>query len=276
MSVEYVSPVARIVWGHPRNSKAVLDDRTKQPKLKKDNVTPRREITFGIAIPKADAPALYAAMQAAAAEKFPNGVPGNFAWKFKDADTQADSKGRPLREKEGQAGCLILSCRTELDSIGNFEYDHTAQKWIDCPTIKCGDHVQVKIVFDAHIAHTTNEKPGLYVNPSAVMLYKRDKEIMGAAFDPNANNFAPPPMQTPPADAPMPGAPSPGPGFPQQQAQPPQPQYNAAPAPQPNFPQAPAPQPQFNAPQAPAPQPQFPQAPVNPHTQFLSGPRPDQ
>jgi len=257
MSVEYISPPARIVWGHPRNSKPVLDDRTKQPKMKKDGVTPRREITFGIAISKEHAPALYAAMQAAAAEKFPNGTPQNFAWKFKDGDTGLDGKQRPLRDKEGHAGNLILSCRTELDSIGNFEYDHGAGKWVDCTSIKCGDWVTVKIIFDAHVALTSNEKPGLYVNPNAVMLHHRDKEIQGGAFDPNAAGFAPPPVQAPPSDAPMPnvpGAPQPGPG----------PQSYVAPQP-------PAPQQSYAPPQPGGPQPPAP----NPHTQFLSGPKPD-
>lgn len=246
---EFVSPVARIVWGHPRTSRPVIDDRTKQPKLRADG-SARRAIEFGIAIPKAEVAELYAAMQAAAAEKFPQGVPANFAWKVKDGDTDVDGKGRPLREKEGYAGCIVLTCRTELDSVPNYTFDHATNKWIATDAIKRGDFVRVTLDFSARVATSHTEKSSLYVNPRAVMLWQVGAEIKGGEYDPNAADFAPPPPMTPPPGAPLPGGPAPGlPG--------------TSAGPSPNQPPA--------APPLPGSLPGG-QPPVNPHTAFLNGP----
>lgn len=240
MPVEYTTPPSRIVWGHPRKTRKVIDDRTKQQKTDADG-KPREQITFGIAIPKSAQTELFAAMQQAAGEHFPNGIPQNFAWKFKDGDTGTDAKGNALSGKEGYAGCFILACTTELvGNVPNYEFDHAANKWVPSDKLKCGDFVTVALNFNAHKARNNTEKPGLYVNPTAVMLWQVGAEIKGGSdFDPNAAGMAPPPPQTPPPGAPTPGGPS------------------AAP---------PAP----SAPQAPA----TPGGP-SPHTAFLAGPRPE-
>lgn len=247
MPVEIVSPVARIVWGHPSKPRDVIDQQTKKPRTNEDG-TKRRSITFGLAVPKADWQAISDAMVQAAQQEFPGGFPGNFAWKFKDGDTGVDNDGKALRERDGYAGCYVLACSTELiGSVGNFTYDHGSQKWVDgASVIKCGDFVKVTLSLNAHKARNNTEKPGLYVNPTCVMLWQSGPEIKGGDVDPNARGFAPPPPQTPPAGA-MPSAPNPAPG----------------PGPQPT------PQPTGATPQAGA----GPQA--NPHTQFLNGPRPE-
>ncbi len=243
MPVDYTTPPSRIVWGHPRKTRKVIDDRTKQQKTDADGKG-REQITFGLAIPKSAQAELFAALQAAAAEEFPNGAPQNFAWKFKDGDTGQDARGNPLSAKEGYAGCFIIACTTELiGSVPNYEFDHAANKWVASDKIKCGDVVQVALRFNAHKARNATEKPGMYVNPGAVMLWQVGTEIKGGDFDPNAAGFAPPPPQTPPPGAPVPGAPTP-----------------AASAP--------------SAP-TPAPAPAIPGAAPNPHTAFLAGPRAD-
>lgn len=254
MSVEYTTPPSRIVWGHPSKPKPVIDDTTKTQKIDKLG-NPRFAIEFGIAVPKDQASDMLAAMGAAAAEHFPNGFPQTFAWKYKDGDTGVDGKGNPLNAKEGHAGSYILACKTELvASVKNFEYDYSAATWRECPDIKCGDWVNVKINFDAHKARTNTEKAGLYVNPVAVMLHARDKAIAGGSFDPNAAGFAPPPPQAPPANAPPP------------------PGYQTTATGHPGAGQLP--RPSASQPQHPqAPQPPAPNAP--PHTAFLQGPRPD-
>lgn len=252
MSVETLSPVGRIVWGSPTKQRDVIDTQTKTVRVDKDG-NKRKQISFGIAIPKADwmtaqvGPngeqflSINDAMAAAANELFPGGIPGNFAWKFKDGDTHVDNNGKPSREKEGWAGCYILSCSTELvSSVGVFGFDHGAGKWAPTKDIKAGDYAKVTLNFNAHKARNNTEKPGLYVNPNAVMLWAVGPEIKGAyEFDPNARGFAPPPPQAPPAGAAVPGAPTPSPT----------PQH------------APA------APPAPAT--------ANPHQAFLRGPTPD-
>lgn len=246
MSIEYTTPPCRIVWGSPVKARPVIDDRTKQPKTDKDG-NPRMAIEFGVAIPKTEAQPMLDAMGQAASADFPSGFPGNYAWKYRDGDTGVDAKGRPLRDKEGQAGCYILSCRTELiGQVGRFEFDHATQKWVPTNTIKCGDVVKVTIGFNSHKARSNTEKPGLYVNPNAIMLWQVGKEIKGGEFDPNAAGFGPPPPQTPP-----PGA--------------------TPPAPQPQQGQGYIPP----RPPAPSPQPQPGAATPNPHTAFLQGPQPD-
>lgn len=239
MPVEYTTPVARIIWGSPTKRRDVKDTQTNTVRVDKEG-RPRKQIAFGIAIPKGEAQPMLDAMGAAAAEIFPQGFPGNFAWKYKDGDTGIDNNGKPLSEREGHAGCYILACSTELvDSVGVFAFDHASQKWVATGDVKAGDYVKVTISFNAHKARTNTEKPGLYVNPNAVMLWQVGPEIKGASdFDPNARGFAAPPPQSPPPGGPLPGASAP-----------------AAPTPS-------------------APAPAAPQAP-NPHTAFLRGPQPD-
>jgi hypothetical protein len=258
---EVTSPKARIVWGHPFKSKPVLDDRTKQPKHRNDG-TPRRAIEFGIAVPKAEFNEIWQAMNVAVAEKFPTGVPANFAWKFKDGDTALDAKGQPLNTREGYAGNVILTCRTELDSVPNYVFDHTAGRWTTTDTIKRGDYVKVTLDFAARVATSHTEKSSIYVNPKAVMLWEVGAEIKGGEFDPNAAGFAPPPPQQPPAGV-MPGAPTPGAPASYAPAAPQQPYAPQAPAYAPQQPAAPAYQPP--APAAPAPT-------AAPHMAFLKGP----
>jgi len=196
---EVTTPKSRIVWGHPFKSRPVLDDRTKQPKFKKDGTTPRRSIEFGLAIPKAEFQEVYAVMYAAVAEKFPNGIPPSFAWKIKDGDTDVDSKGVPLRTKEGYAGCVILTCRTELDSVPNYVFNHAVGRWEATDQTKRGDYVKTTLDFSINVATSHTEKSSIFVNPKAVMLWEVGPEIKGGEFDPNAAGFAPPPPQAPTA-----------------------------------------------------------------------------
>jgi len=50
--IEITSPVGRLVSGHPMVARPVLDDKTKQPKLQRDGVTPQIDHYVGLAIPK--------------------------------------------------------------------------------------------------------------------------------------------------------------------------------------------------------------------------------
>lgn len=168
----------------------------------KDGVQ-KKQWAFGLAIPKADCQPLFDAMNTAAVEIFPNGVPDGFAWKFKDGD-KVDKDGKPYADREGWAGCFVFACSTQFQTPPNYEYDYAAARWVDTDKLKRGDWVTVALNINPHKAISNESKPGLYMNPDVVMLHHADKEIKGGAVDPNARGFAPPPRPTPPANAPAP------------------------------------------------------------------------
>lgn len=205
---EVNTPVGRILWGHPMKSQPVKDDRTKALKMKQDGVTPRVQWNFGLAIPKDQCAPLFDAMKAAMAEEFPRGEPRDFAWKYRDGDTDRDANNNPLAGKEGYAGCYIFACSTEFQCPPNYAFDHGTGKWVDTTDIKRGDYAVVTLDVKAHAA-VGNGKPGLYLNPKIVCLWQVGAEIKGGDIDPNSR-FAAPPVQTP--AAPPPAAPGAAPG----------------------------------------------------------------
>lgn len=242
MPVQFTTPAGRIVWGHPRNSQDVIDSKTKQPRTDADG-NKKKKWAFGLAIPKADCQPLFDAQAAAAAEIFAQGTPDGFAWKFKDGD-KVDKDGKPYADREGWAGCYVFALETQFQMPPNYEFDYAANRWVDTDKTKRGDWVTVALNINPHKAISNESKPGLYMNPDVVMLYKADKEIKGGSVDPNARGFAPPPQQTPPANAPTP------PGATTQTPAPP------------------------SGPRPPGGAPTQTQQP-NPHQAFLRGPQPD-
>ncbi len=85
MSTDYNTPPGRIVWGHPLEGRKRTDD--KGTPLRDDEGNIKYEWSFGLAIPKDQCAEIFAIMTAEAETIFPNGTPGDFAWKFKDGDT---------------------------------------------------------------------------------------------------------------------------------------------------------------------------------------------
>lgn len=211
MSIE-IEVIGRIVWGNPLRKNALKDDAGK-PRTTEEGEQ-RYAWSFGLAVAKADSAAVMEAMSAAAAEEFPQGTPDNFAWKFKDGDTGKDSQGRPNNAKEGWAGCNVFSLSTELQQPPCYVYNHSVGKWETTTNgIKTGDYVKVTVNLKAHKALNSKAKPGLYMNPSLVGLFKYGTEIKGGEIDPN-QRFAPPPPPEMPTEGPKPGpvgATTPGP-----------------------------------------------------------------
>lgn len=192
------SPVGRILWGHPLKPVKKTDEAGKV--ITDDNGEPVMVYQMGFAVRKEDFGPISEAMQAAAAEEFPQGVPGNFAWKTKDGDNDTDAKGNPLSKREGYAGCYVLSLQTQIP-VQNFAWDYSNNKWIECDTIKRGDYAKLALDIKAHKAVNAKAKPGLYLNHSCVTLWQIGQEIKGAEQDPNALGFTPPPPQQPPQEA---------------------------------------------------------------------------
>jgi len=275
----------RIVWtsGDLFKGKQRTDQNTRAPLMNPDG-TPKMEYGFGLAIPKSALQQgqsgfdLWAAMHEEAAQIYPSRqYPPAFAWKYKDGDG-VDHNGVPFSQREGHAGHLIFSMTTSLP-IKYFRHENGSNILIN-EGIKCGDYVQVQVQVKAHGA-VGQGKPGLYLNPMAVLFLGYGKEIVnqptgdqifgtqapmippGASATPIAPTNAPLVPTGAPQMQPMPGmgygqpaaAPSPVPGFgaasvPQQPAV--QPHYGVLPQ---------AHQPQFQQPGMPAPAP-VPQQPV--------------
>lgn len=214
MPAEILSPVGRIVWGHPLKAQKQTDDDGK-PKLDDDGVQ-KLAWSFGLAIPKTEATEVFAAMTAAASEEYPGGFPNDFAWKYKDGDTGVDAKGNPLNAKPGYAGCVVLAVTTYYQAPPFYVYDYVKSQYVpaEADKLKTGDYVRVQLQFVGHKPASPRAKPGLYVNPQFVLFYEAGEEIKGVAADPNALGIAAPPKPAaPPAAGPgVAGIPGAGPG----------------------------------------------------------------
>ena len=173
--MDLITPVGRIVWGNPLNGKPKLNQQ-QQPVLN-DQGQPVTQWAFGVAFNKSECAQLFQAMQQESSILFPNGVPQNFAWKFKDGDG-LDDQGKPFNTREGYAGCIVLSIVTEAFAPRVVRLVGGAyQQWTE---VKCGDYVRVAIGIKAHAgkAGVRGSVPGLYINPQCVEFIGFGQEIV--------------------------------------------------------------------------------------------------
>lgn len=148
------------------------------------------EFGFGLAVPKMlpngqPNPQLQHAqqvMQAEAMKIYTNGmIPPSFAWKVKDGDG-IDDKGNLLSKREGHAGCMIFALSTRI-AIPFYKNLNGAFVLID-QGVKPGDYVKVNINLKAHPA-IGQGKPGMYANPTGVLLTGIGEEIISqGGFNP--------------------------------------------------------------------------------------------
>ena len=188
MTVEsLVSPVARIVWGNPAKPVIQKDLNTKQDKIGKDG-QPVQEWGCGLAFTKEEFNQLiWPHMAAEAATIFPNGVPSNFSWKFVDGDT-IDKKGNPYSNREGYAGCIVLTVKTVAFAPDICKNENGAYRKIDPSEIKTGDYVRVDLNFKANAPANSMHTPGMYVNPNGFELVGYGNEIVSqGSFDAQAS-----------------------------------------------------------------------------------------
>ena len=177
----------RIVWTLGQSvfeGKKLTDFNTGAPILD-ENGESIVEFGFGLAVPKVDPStgqftqqftALWNAIHSEALTLYPNGqVPKDFAYKFKDGDTDLDDKGVPYSKREGYAGHLVLACTTRI--APKFFKWEGGNNILVASGIKCGDYVNVQLNLKAHPPKGRG-KPGLYTNPSAVQLIQPGKEII--------------------------------------------------------------------------------------------------
>lgn len=199
---EFTTCLGRIVWGHPlKPQNKTKDDQV----VTDDNGQPIKQWAFGVAFPKAEFEAqMWPHFAAEAGKMYPNGVPNNFTYKYKDGDTDTDSKGNPLSGKDGYAGCYIVSFSTELQPPQCYVYQNNAYMQIDENALKTGDYVQVGTNLKAHgpNPNARGSRPGLYINPMTVLLcFEGDAISGGYTADPNATFGAAPPQVAMPAGA---------------------------------------------------------------------------
>lgn len=212
MAQEFIAQ-GRIVWGHPGKSQKKTDPQTNQVKLDQNN-QPIEQWVFGVAIEKNEFNAnVWPYLYNEALTVYPSGqFPPKFSWKFKDGDTEVDNKGKPYREYEGRAGCMILTVSTEAFAPPLYKLENNQYVQITADEIKCGDYVAVSILAKYNGATGVNT-PGLYVNPQAIMLVGYGTEIQSSGVDPE-EKFAgftatlPPGASATPimSNAPLPGA----------------------------------------------------------------------
>jgi len=251
------TPVGRIVWGNPAKATTKKDQKTRQPILKDGKEV--EQWAFGVAFPKHEFNAYmkpYFDQEAMSA--YPHGVPQGFSWKYKDGDG-IDRQGKPLAEKTGYAGNIVLTVSTEAFAPPIFRYENGAYRQVGPDEIKTGDYVVLSLNIKVNVPTDRTHTPGLYVNPNGIELVGVGEVIMQSA-DPSemfggVQHHLPPGAQPLPAGAYVPGGgmqpgmpagypaqqpQQPQPGYPVQQPQQPQPGYPVQ-QPQPGYPGYPAP-----------------------------------
>lgn len=274
---EFNSSAGRIVWGHPMKltqRKDVYDN-----PIFNDDGTPAMGIAFGLAIPKPEFMANeWPQMQAEAAKGFPNGVPQNFSWKIKDGDTDRDSKGNLLSNKEGYAGCYILTIASNTGFPPSvYRWNGRAYDQLTENDVKAGDFVSVAINAQVNVPQKSTHTPSLYINPQAIEFIGYGTPLAVGGVDPmqafgGRQHQLPPgasatPVSGAPAGVQMPGT---GGGAPMGGGMPGQMPGNMPQTAAPGYPaQAPT-----GAPMQPQQTPGYPaqQGMPAPHTQFVQQP----
>lgn len=182
--MEIITPVGRIVGGHPMVMNDVKDPRTGEIKMSADGVTPRKELYFGLAIPKNgethwNQTSWGATIATTAATDWPNGEHGaaTFAWKITDGDSAVPNKvGKKPCDKEGYPGHWVINLSTALPvkcyHVGN--YDPMAQIQ-DKNEIKPGDYGRAAINVKGN---APSQSPGVYLNPTLFELTRAGELIV--------------------------------------------------------------------------------------------------
>jgi hypothetical protein len=255
MSVDLKTPVGRIVWGNPGKA-TIKKDQKGQPVLKDGK--PVEQWAFGLAIPKADFQQhVWPLMAQEAATGYPQGVPPQFSWKYKDGDTGIDRSGKPYNQREGYAGCYVLTITTESFAPPIFKLQQNGTyAQLTGDQIKTGDFAACALSFKVNVPTDRTHTPGLYVNPVAIDHVGYGQPIFNGPDA--ATLFGGATYQLPPGASAMPVAAAGAPGMPGTMQ--PAPQPGGMPGMMPMQPQPGQMQPQqpvYQQPMQPAPQPQY-------------------
>lgn len=176
----------RIVRGHPAVKRPVMDENTKQQKRNEKGEL-RENVYFGLAVEKSIFTQQYwSAFYQEALAAYPNGVPNTFAYKYTDGDVN-DSEGKPYNRLEGYAGCFVINFSTEGFPPPVYKEDRNAPggyRQMTAEEVNCGDYVAVTTLLKYNGQSGGTRKPGLYVNPVAILHIGYGSKIITASIDP--------------------------------------------------------------------------------------------
>lgn len=181
--IDNVSPVGRLVEGHPMELHPVTDDAGVQKITKAGQ--PSVQCYVGLAIPKGpeqhwNQTAWGQVIQQAGVAGWPAGEHQQpaFAWKIVDGDsTIPNKKGRRPCDKEGFQGHWVVSMSSgfSIDCYNNGNY---TQKIMRADTFKRGDYI--RCIFTTQ-GNAPSQSPGVYINLRACELIRAGQEIIGAS-----------------------------------------------------------------------------------------------
>jgi hypothetical protein len=182
-SKNILTPVGRLVSGHPMERNAVTDDNQK-PKLQADGVTPRTQIYIALAIPKiAGQDWKNTEWGMSIVQAGQDGWAGGewqaptFAWKITDGDSAIPNKNnkKPC-DQEGFAGNWIIKATTELSVRCHHAGAYEAHEVIQDPkAIKRGDFGRL---FLSVKGNSPSKSAGVYINPELFSLDRAGEEII--------------------------------------------------------------------------------------------------
>lgn len=242
--IEVLTPVGRIVAGHPMVARVEKDNRTGAV-IKNQDGTDRTTHYFALAIAKQgeqhwNQTEWGAKIYAAGQKGWPNGEYNapTFSWKVIDGDSNVpNKKGKKPCDREGWAGHWVVQLSTMLPigcyHVGKLSPHEQIQNQNE---IKAGDYGRV---FLTTKGNAPSESPGVYLNPQLFELVRAGQQIVTDSGPAAADVFNQPAELPPgaavdtavqqPSPTPTPAAPTPGPAAPTQ----PNHDFLNAPAPQP-------------------------------------------
>lgn len=191
--IRILTPVGRLVGGHPMKARLITDDKTKQPKLNKAGEQ-MHETYVGLALVKSSGVTDWRQEQwgqqiaQKAAQDWPAGEHGapSFAWKVTDGDSAIpNKKGNKPCDREGYPGHWVINCATTwtVKCYHAGQYD-PHQQIQDENAIKPGDYCRVAVDVKGN---GPSESPGMYLNPIMFELTRAGVEIVLSGDGPDAN-----------------------------------------------------------------------------------------
>ena len=207
----FVTPVARLIHGHPIKQNTRTDDVTKQPLIGKDG-QPVKEVYIGIAIPKGSESdwkgtewgkqIMMAALDAENGYDSATTRRPDFSFKVVDGDSDIPNKnGVAPNTDQYKRGHWVLNLTTRIPypcyHVGKYSPLDAIQ---DVNAIKLGDFVRVNIVAKGN---KPAKSPGVYLNPNLLELNRVGEAIIREGSGPDAASVfgGAPAAVTPPAAA---------------------------------------------------------------------------
>lgn len=214
----FVTPVARLIHGHPMKQNTRTDEKTKQPIIGKDG-QPVKEVYIGIAIPKGGESTwkdtewgkqiIMAALDAENGYIQAQVDRDDFSFKVVDGDSQIPNQnGHAPSSDPYKRGHWVLNLTTRIPypsyHVGKYSPLDAIQ---DVNAIKLGDYVRVSVVAKGN---KPAKSPGVYLNPNMLELNRPGEAIIREGSGPDAASvFGGAPASTPAPAAPAPATPPP-------------------------------------------------------------------